>query len=224
MTDVIRDLPIDDRPRERLLSEGPQALSNAQLLAVLLGTGVRGMNAIQLARVLLSKEHIGALKRTELAQLKEIPGIGPAKVARVAAAFEISRRLVDCPPPRLPEYDLTSFGRSLVLRFAHARQETLGAAFLDARMCIMRQRDVFVGSVDRTAVCTRELVRQAAIDSASGIVIFHNHPSGQASPSEDDISFTRKLQVALSSIDVELVDHLVIGDHGWCSMKEKGLY
>lgn len=221
MTDVIRDMPPSDRPREKLFAQGPAALSDAELLAVLFGSGVRGRNAVQLARDLLSRDQIGALKRSEF---KDILGIGPAKAARVAAAFEFSSRFCDGSITGEREYDERSFGKALVLRNAYARQECLGAAFLDGRHRIVQQRDIFVGTVDRTLVSTRDIARRALLDSAAAVVVWHNHPSGHSAPSDDDVAFTKKLNEALATIDVVLLDHLVVGAHAYFSMKGANLY
>jgi DNA repair protein RadC len=222
MTDVIRELPRDDRPRERLFTHGPETLSNAELLAILLGSGLPGKNAIQLARELLGEGMI-MLKQREPKQLYAIPGVGPAKAARVAAAIEFSRRMTMDRPEEPPDYDATVLGRNLVTRCARYRQERLGAAFLDGRHRIMKEREIFVGTVNNTLVSTRDILRMTVMEDAVALVIYHNHPSGDPAPSVEDETFTKKLHSSLASADIELVDHLVIGAHGYFSMKEKGL-
>lgn len=222
MTDVIRDLPADERPRERLLAHGPETLSDAELLAVVIGSGVRGMNAIQLARKLIGGG-LHTLLRREVADLDAIPGVGPAKAARIAAAFEMSRRLVAERPKAPLKFDTASFGAKLVHAYGHLQQERLGAAFLDSRLRVKEQREIFVGTIDRTLVSTRDVVRFSLLEGATAVVIYHNHPSGETNPSDDDISFTRKLKHSLATMDIELVDHLVVGAHAYYSMKEQGL-
>lgn len=219
--DVIRDLPLDDRPRERLLMHGPETLSNAELVALLLGSGLPGKNAIQLARELL-REGVTRLHSRDAKYLQGIPGIGPAKVARIAAAFELSRRMFTGEPEEPPAYDSSILGRTLMTTYAHQQQEHLGAVFLDSRHRILQQREIYVGTLNNALVSTRDIITSALTHNASGIVAYHNHPSGNPTPSEDDMAFTQKLGHSLGLVDIELVDHLIIGAHRYYSMQEKG--
>lgn len=221
MTDVIRDLPRDERPRERLLRHGPQTLSDAELVAVILGTGVPGKNAIQLARELLMGG-VRTLRKRDLSTLASIRGVGPAKVARISAAVELSRRLSSEEPEPGNIFDVSNLGQRLVSGYGHATQESLGAALLDTRHRVLKQREIFIGTNDRTLVSTREIIRFALIEHAKGVVIYHNHPSGDPTPSDEDLSFTKKLKHSLALCDVDLVDHLVIGAHRYHSMRDRG--
>lgn len=221
MTDVIRDLPRDDRPRERLLQHGAQTLSDAELLALIIGTGAEGKNAIQLARELLA-DGVRTLPRRDLSTLGSIRGMGPAKTARVSAAVELSRRLNSAEPVVADTFDAATLGAKLVSLYGHETQERLGAALLDARHRVIRQREIFVGTADSALVSTRDVIRFALVEHANGVVIYHNHPSGDPTPSSEDLSFTRKLQQSLQMCDLELVDHLVIGSHRYYSMRERG--
>jgi DNA repair protein RadC len=220
-TDVIADLPLDDRPRERLLLHGPETLSNAELMAILLGSGVPGKNAIQLGRELLA-DGMTALRAREIAQLIDIPGVGPAKAARVTAAFEISRRMTSGEPEEPPAFDAKVLGAKLVGKYGHQAQERLGAVFLDSRHRMLLEREIFVGTINNALVSTRDIVRHALLDRASAVVVYHNHPSGNPAPSADDLEFTPKLRHSLGMVDLDLVDHLIIGSHGFYSMFEKG--
>ncbi len=221
MTDVIADLPPDDRPRERLLSHGAETLSDAELVAILLGSGVHGKNAIQLARELLG-DGMSALRARETRYLAGLHGVGVAKASRIAAAFEISRRLASGEPEEPPPFDAPTFGSRLVGTIGHHPQERLGAAFLDSRHRILGQREIFVGTINSALVSTRDIIRFALLERACAIVVYHNHPSGNPSPSADDLAFTQKLRQSLTLVDVELVDHLIVGAHRWFSMKERG--
>jgi DNA repair protein RadC len=221
VTDVIADLPADDRPRERLLTHGAETLSDAELVAILLGSGLRGKNAIQLARELLS-DGMAALRRRDPRELEHVPGVGPAKVARISAAFELARRLSSGQPDDPPTYEAEVVGRKLVLDYAHHRQERLGAVFLDSRQRILKQREIYVGTINSALVSTRDIISFALQQNATGVVVFHNHPSGNPAPSAEDLSFTKKLEQSLVLVDVELVDHLIIGSHRYYSMREKG--
>lgn len=222
MTDVIRDLPRDERPRERLLQHGAQTLSDAELIAVILGTGAPGKNAIQLARELLMGG-VHTLRRRDLSSLGSIRGVGPAKVARVRAAVELARRLSsDEPDPGKDLFDASVLGQRLVAGYGHETQERLGAALLDTRHRVLKQREIFIGTNDKTLVSTREIIRFALIEHAKGVVVYHNHPSGDPTPSNEDLTFTKKLKNSLDLCDVDLVDHLVIGAHRYHSMRERG--
>jgi DNA repair protein RadC len=222
MTDIIRDLPRDDRPRERLLMHGAATLSDAELVAILLGSGVPGKNAIQLARELL-REGMSGLRNREAKHLEQFAGVGPAKIARIAAAFEIASRLLNGVPDEPPPYDSNILGRTLVGSFARVRQERLGATFLDSRHRILKQREIYVGTINTALVSTRDIISDALLNNATGVVIWHNHPSGSPAPSDEDVTFTTKLQHSLSLCDIELVDHLIVGAHGYYSMHERGL-
>jgi len=221
MTDLISDLPIDDRPRERLLTHGPETLSDAELVAILLGSGVRGKNAIQLARELL-QDGLATLRKREPAQLAKSPGVGNAKAARILAAFEIARRLTVAEADPQQSYDAEAFGRALVTTCSHHVQERLGAAFLDSRQRILRQREIYVGTINHAAVSTRDVIRHALDENATAVVLYHNHPSGDPSPSAEDLMFTRKMAESLRLCDIDLMDHIVIGANRFYSMRQRG--
>ena len=221
MTDVIRDLPRGDRPRERMMMHGAQTLSDAELLAVVLGSGLPGTNAIQLARQLLV-DGINSIRGRELAQLAKVKGVGMAKAARIAAVFEISSRLASEQPEDPPDYDARIFGRKLVSAHSHQTQERLGVAFLDSRHRIRGQREIYVGTIETALVSTRDIVRFTLAEAATGIVVYHNHPSGDPTPSDDDLTFTKKLKQSLAMVEIELVDHVIIGSHRFYSMKARG--
>jgi DNA repair protein RadC len=221
MTELIADLPLDDRPRERLLTHGADTLSDAELIAILLGSGVPGKNAIQLARELL-EDGMSGLRRRDPGQVAKTAGVGAAKASRIAAAFELGRRLASAEPDQLPLYDPDIFGRVLVSTYAHHVQERLGAALLDSRRRVMRQREIFVGTINHAAVSTRDVIRFALEENACAVVLFHNHPSGDPSPSADDLLFTRKMAESLRLCDVDLADHVVVGANRYYSMRQRG--
>ena len=223
MSEMIADLPRDDRPRERLLKHGPSTLSNAELVALLLGSGLPGKNAIQLARELL-RDGVRALGRRNLSDLSDVLGMGPAKATRIAAAFELSRRMTaDEDEVEPPTYDSKVFGSSLIGNFTHHHQERLGAALLDSRHRILKQREVYIGTLNHALVSTRDVVRYALEANAAAIVLYHNHPSGNPRPSEEDMNFTKKISASLGLFDLDLIDHLIIGSTKYYSFKETGL-
>jgi DNA repair protein RadC len=221
MTEMIRDLPLADRPRERMLMHGPTTLSDSELLAVLLGSGSRGKNALQLARELLGQEGMSALRRRPLADLSTVAGMGPAKAARIGATIELARRFLNDEPDDRPAFDADLLAR-LVGTFAFP-QEHLGAAFLDSRHCIINHHEkIFVGTLDQALVSTREVIRLAMVENAAAVALYHNHPSGNPAPSAEDLTFTAKMKESLGLCDIALVDHLIIGAHRYCSMKRAG--
>ena len=221
MTYLIRDMPLDDRPRERMFKHGAKTLSDAELLAVLLGTGAAGKNAVHLAQELLL-DGVHSLRNRDFATLAAARGIGPAKIARIGAAVELSRRLAG--PLDKIVYDSGVLGTQLVASYSHHTQERFSAALLDARHRIVKHHELFVGTLDKTLVSPREVIRLAVVERAKAVVIYHNHPSGDPTPSEDDILFTRKLRESLDIVDIEFVDHLIIGDQRFVSMKGLGVW
>ena len=221
MQELIADLPLDDRPREKMRKHGPDTLSDAELLAILIGCGTRGKNAIQLARELL-RDGLSALGRNSADALARTNGVGDAKAARIAAAFELARRLA-VPTDDGTRYDDAIIGRALISRYSHEAQEHLGAVLLDSRRRVLKQCEIFVGTVARALVSSRDVVRIALQANAVGVVLFHNHPSGDPTPSADDLSFTKKAQQSLALVDIELVDHLIVGAQRYCSMRGRGL-
>jgi DNA repair protein RadC len=223
MHELIADMPIDERPRERMLMHGADTLSNAELLAVLLGSGVPGKNAIALARELLH-DGFASLARCDAEQLAKLGGVGTAKATRIIAAFEVARRLVTQKPDDPPEFDLDLFGRSLIARTASMAQERLGALFLDSRNRVLREREVYVGTIANALVSTRDIIRFALDANAVGVVLYHNHPSGDPAASAQDMSYTKKTRDSLKLIDIELVDHVIAGRYGFTSMKRKGVF
>lgn len=219
---MMRDIPESCRPCERLLKSGVQALSDAELLAIVLGTGAPGKNVIQLARELLLGG-LNNLRKRDLDALRKVRGVGPMKAARLAAVFELTHRLTLDIPEKKP-FDAKELGPRLVTGYGHYPQERFGAVLLDARHRIGKQREIFVGTVNRSVVSPGEVLRFALNDHASGVVVFHNHPSGDPTPSEDDIRLTKKLKDSLELVDIELVDHLVVAEHRFTSMKQAAMF
>lgn len=220
---LIADLPMDERPRERMLKHGVETLSDTELVAILIGSGVRGKSAIVLARELLAGGLQG-LARRDWGCAQPARGIGAAKATRLAAAFEIGRRLSSIVEgTRDPVRDPESIARPLIARYSHYVQERLGAILLDSKNRIIREREVYVGTLNSTTVSTRDVVRYALDDHAAAIILFHNHPSGDPSPSAEDLLFTKKMNEAAKLMGVELVDHLILGLNRFVSLKQRGV-
>jgi DNA repair protein RadC len=219
----IADLPIEERPRERLARGGAIALSDAELLALLIEPGHHGKSSLDIARELVS-DGLRSLARREWIPGRPVGSLGPARVARIAAALELGRRIAalsatSSEPLRDPEM----LAQRLIARYAHAVQETLGAIYLDTRDRIIREREIFVGSLNTAAVSSRDVVRFALEDHAASVIVFHNHPSGDPSPSGEDVLFTRKLIEAGKVMDVNISDHIVVAASGYVSMKQRNL-
>lgn len=208
----IRELPADERPREKLAARGADALTDAELLAILLRTGVEGANAIEVARQLIAKYgSLGGLSRCSVKELAAIKGVGPAKGAQLAAAFGLGVRLVQerFAGQKLTEpsdvYDLLS----LELRALH--RESLRVILLNTRFQLIRVEQVSLGSMNESIAHPREVFRPALVYAAYAIIVVHNHPSGDPSPSQADHSLTRRLREAAELLQIRLLDHVIIG-------------
>ena len=225
----IREMPADDRPREKLVARGAAALSDAELLAILLRTGVQGANVVEVARQLIAKYgSLESLSRCSVKELAAIKGVGPAKGAQLAAAFGLGVRLGKerFVGQKLTEpqeiYDLLN----LEMRALH--RESLRVILLDTRFHLVRVEEVSLGSVNESIAHPREVFRPAIIYSAYAVIVAHNHPSGDPSPSQADHSLTRRLREAAELLQIRLLDHLIIGAPAegrqpYFSFKEAGI-
>lgn len=220
----IRQWPESERPREKLLMRGSAALSDAELLAVLLGSGVRGKDAITLGRELLMRA--GGLNALLGRQDREIrvAGLGPAKRARLAAALELARRsLAEQLAERPSLGNPRESGDYLSARLRHLPYEVFGCLYLDNRNRVLAFEELFRGTVDGASVHPREVVRACLKHNAAAVIFAHNHPSGVAEPSAADQAITRELGQALRLVGVRVLDHLVIGHAEPVSMAARGL-
>ncbi len=225
----IREMPQDERPREKLLARGPDALTNAELLAILLRTGRRGMNVVEVARELLDRyKSFSELSRCSVKELREIKGIGPAKALELVAAFNLGKRFAQEPLSQQkldsPELIHELLGREMRM----LRTESLRVVLLDTRYRLMRIEPVSTGSMNESIAHPREIFRPAITYSAYAVVVVHNHPSGDASPSQTDHSLTRRLAEAAELLQIKLLDHIIIGapaegSPGYFSFKEAGV-
>jgi len=229
MTDYrprITDLPSDDRPRERLAQVGPGALSNAELLAILLRVGVEGENAVRLAERLLNQiGGLTGLHRASLSDLCALKGIGAAKSAQLVAAIELGRRIaVTAPEERVVIRSPADAANLLMYELSGLAQEHLYAILLDVRNRVIgKPLEVYHGSLNTALIRAGEVFREAVKVNAAGLIVVHNHPSGDPSPSPEDVAVTRVLAEAGKLLDIELLDHLIIGQQRFVSLKERGL-
>jgi DNA repair protein RadC len=223
----INDLPVDERPRERLSRLGPQVLSNAELLAILLRVGVPGENAVQVGQRLLSKyKNLAGLHRAPFEDLCDQHGIGEAKAAQIKAAIELGRRMAREPREERTTVNSPADAAALVAYDMSAlEQEHLSVILLDTRNQVLDIVEVYKGSVNSSQVHVGELFKPAIRRNASALIVVHNHPSGDPTPSPDDVAVTRSIVQAGKLLDVDVLDHMVIGqgERGWVSMKERGL-
>ena len=221
----IRHWPITERPREKLLQLGPQALSEAELLAILIRTGTRGSNALDVARELLVQ--FGSLRHLLTAEQHRAcasPGLGPSRYAALQAALELARRhyqqlmtigSVLSNPRATREF--------LRMRLRDLRHEVFCCVYLDNRNRVIAFEELFRGTIDGANVHPREVVKEALAHNAAAVILAHNHPSGIAEPSQADELITRRLKEALALVDIRVLDHLVVGDDVCESFAERGL-
>lgn len=222
---AITDWPVDERPREKMLARGGDALTDSELLAIFLRTGVQGKSAVELARDILS--HFGGLRGAMEAtpdQFSQIHGMGTAKWAQLQACLELGRRYLETTLDRGEAFTSPTLTR----RFLQARlrayhHEVFACLFLDNQNRLIRFEELFTGTIDGASVYPREVVKRVLSLNAAAVIFAHNHPSGVAEPSQSDRHITQRLQAALDLVDVRVLDHFVVGDGEVVSMAERGL-
>ncbi|MFT5469256.1 MAG: DNA repair protein RadC [Verrucomicrobiales bacterium] len=225
----IQDLPDDERPREKLAQRGAKSLTDAELIAIFLRVGSKGVNAIELGRQLLERHgSLAALARCTVQELAASKGVGPAKGAQMAAAFELGNRLAH---EGVASAQLDSPERICALlgpEMRALRQESLRVVLLNTRNRLIKVVEVTRGTINESLASPREILREALIHSAYGFILVHNHPSGDPSPSAADREVTRRLKRASGEMEIEMMDHIIIGaatevTDGYFSFKEMGM-
>jgi DNA repair protein RadC len=216
----MRDLTARDRPREKLDRTGVSALGDNELLAIVIGHGTSGVSALAIAnRLLLAAGGLHGVIRLSRDQLASVPGIGAVKAGRVQAALEAGRRtLLRSPAARVRFLSAAQIGVYLLPLYGAHPVERLGMLLLDTRARLIREQILSVGGLDHTYASPRDVLRPAIAAGASLIVLFHNHPSGDPTPSEDDLRLTGRLAAAAELVGIPLVDHLVLADTQYCSI------
>ncbi len=215
---VIKDLPKLDRPREKLLSKGSMALSDSELLAILIGSGMKGTNALSLATKILRVVDLRS-EKLDVEALKEIPGVGPAKAARIAAAFELVRRRLQREGTRVREAkDVLPF----VQQIREKHQEYFVCLSLNGANEVIENRVVTVGLLDSNQVHPREVYADPLTDRAASIIVAHNHPSGTLEASPEDVALTDRLARAGKLLGIPLLDHIIVTKRGYLSLKQAG--
>lgn len=220
----ITDLEQSERPRERLAKHGPQALNSAELLAILLRVGVAGENAVQVGQRLLKDLHgLRGLQRADYQEICNQHGIGLAKAAQIKAAIELGRRLsVEAPEERPSVHSPGDAAELVKYEMSALEQEELRVILLDIRNRVEHILTVYRGSLNSSQVRIGELFQAAIRRNAAALIVVHNHPSGDPTPSPDDIALTRAIVQAGKLLDVDVLDHLIIGSGRWVSLKEHG--
>ena len=221
----IRDWPSTERPREKLLARGPGSLSDAELLAIFLGSGTAGRDAVASARALLGEQHgLRRLLDREPKALTRLHGIGPARACVLAAALELGHRHLAAQLERGEALsDPTAAGRYMAQRLRGLTHEVFAALFLDTRHRALGFEELFRGSIDGAEVHPRTVVERALAQGAAAVIVGHNHPSGNPEPSAADRAVTARLKQALALVDVRLLDHFVIGDGPPVSLAARGM-
>ena len=224
---TIHDLPVSERPRERLSKYGVDKLSAQEILAVLLGRGISGESVTVTSQRLLSRfGNLKGIANATLEELSDIKGIGPAKASQIKAAFELAKRLEDPPESdkksvvKTPE-DVENLVRT---KLKGKKKEYFLVLSLDTRGKLIKTSEVSVGSLDSSIVHPREVFKEALTASAASVIFVHNHPSGDPEPSEDDIKLTKRLTNAGDILGIDVLDHVITGDDDFRSLKREGLF
>lgn len=221
---MIRDFPIEERPRERFIQSGPKSLSNKEILAILLRTGTREESVLQLAnRLLTTFEGLRLLKGASLEELTAIKGIGKAKAIQILAAIELGRRIANLTYDERYVIRSPEDGANYVMNdMRFLSQEHFVVIYLDTKNQVIHKQTIFIGSLNASIVHPREVFKEAIRRSSASIICVHNHPSGDPTPSREDIDVTKRLAECGRMLGIEVLDHLIIGEKKFVSLKEKG--
>lgn len=221
---LLKDFPKDERPRERFIKLGPQNLSNQELIAIILRTGTKAESVIQLAQRLIKEfEGLRMLKDATLEELTKMKGIGKAKAIQLLAAVELGRRINSLTNEERYAIRSPEDGANYVMdEMRFLNQEHFVCLYLNTKNQVIHKQTIFIGSLNASIVHPREVFREAFRRSAASIICLHNHPSGDPTPSREDIEVTRRLKECGRMIGIEILDHIIIGDKKYVSLKEKG--
>jgi len=219
----IKDLPEEERPRERLIRLGPTSLSNAELIAIIMRTGNKNENVLYLANRLLTNYDLKTLSQVTVGELKKIFGIKDAKACQIVAAFELGRRPLDYIEPKQSVRNPRDIVNLLMLRLQNLKKEFLMGVYLDSKSRIIKYETISVGGLNTNTVHPREVFRTAISEAAAAVILVHNHPSGDPTPSKEDIKLTTKLMEAGDIMGIKILDHIIIGGSKYFSLKERNL-
>ena len=224
-TVMMKDMPQELRPREQLEQRGPQALHLREIIAILLRTGNTNTPVTQLAENLLAKfKTLRRLANATIQELTEVPGIGPAKACQLQAAFELGKRLATLPEMQYPVITTPQDAAGLIMEnMRYYQEEHFLIIFLDTRHRLIQQKDISVGTLNASLVHPREVFQAAISAKAAKVILAHNHPSGDPTPSAEDLALTARLKQVGDLVGIPVIDHLVIGDNRFVSMQDRGM-
>lgn len=222
-TSLIKEIPINTQPRERLYHYGEKALSDVELLAIIIRTGTKYLNVTQVAlELLMTFQDLTSIKQASLEELQAIKGIGMTKAIEIKAAIELGHRIAIADAPKFGQITSTTHaGKWLIQHMKDFQQEHLVALFLNTKNEIIQQKTIFIGSVNAAISHPREIFKEAVKYPTARIIIAHNHPSGDTSPSQADLEFTKRLIECGNLMGIELLDHLIIGQKKFLSIREQ---
>jgi len=222
---TVKEMPPEERPRERMARAGAQALSSTELLAIILRVGVGGENVLSMAqRILAGFGGLGGLSRADFSQLTAERGLGPAKASQILAALELGRRLMaESPEERWQIRAPSDAAHILMPVIGHQEQEHFVVLFLDTRNRVTDRETLYKGSLNTSLVRTAEVFRGAVRRNCAAIIVAHNHPSGDPNPSPEDVALTRRLVEAGKLLEIPVLDHLIIGENRYVSLRERAL-
>lgn len=221
---TIKDLPSEERPRERLIKYGSKALSNSELLAIILRNGSKKENVIEMSNRILKENNLRVLSRKRINTLKNHWGIGEAKACQIVACFELGRRMAAFNKKKNKKINTAlDLVKVFIPEMSSLSKEHFKVVFLDSRRNIIKDETIFIGSLNSSIVHPREIYRAAIEENAAAIILLHNHPSGSPNPSQDDILITKQIVKAGEIIGIEVLDHIIIGEKNYFSFKEKDI-
>jgi DNA repair protein RadC len=221
---AVRDMPASERPRERLLTHGAQVLSNAELLAIILRTGSSGENVIHLAeRILNTCGGLAGISQVSQGDLSQITGLGPSKTTQILAVIELAKRLMTLPGSERPLISRAEDAAQLVMDMRYLLQEHVRVILLDSTRHVISIPTIYIGTLNASVLRVSEIFREAITRNSPCMILVHNHPAGDPAPSPEDVELTRTLLTAGNLLDVQLIDHIIVGQNDWISLKNMGV-
>jgi len=217
----IKDISNDERPRERLKKHGAEVLSSSELLAIILGQGSKKENVIVMANKLLMNYNLDVLSKLRISELKKNFGIGEAKACQIVACFELGRRSVSFNyDKKIVINSAEDIGKLFLPKMSHLKKENFRVVYLDSRKRAIKEETIFIGSLNASVVHPREIFEPAITEGVAAIILLHNHPSGDPTPSEDDLEITKQIVSSGKILGIEVLDHVIIGRNSYYSMRE----
>lgn len=220
----IKDLPEEERPRERMINYGPEALSNTELLAIIIRTGIKGESALAVAQSLISQEGLEALVDSSIEELASFKGIGTSKAVLIKAAIELGKRLYNMPEKKKHAIKSPADVSAVLMGdMRYLKKEYFKIILLDIKNNIIAVENISIGSLNSSLVHPREIFKTAIKKSSAAAILVHNHPSGDPHPSNEDIDVTKRISEGGKILGIEILDHVIIGDGNYFSFKDEGL-